>query len=514
MGGGAILPDRLAKRMEQITRKIDKKIAKLSGEKSRRRGVKDHHVGPPPLPQAARNFGDSSPAVQVGPAAAYLPAASTHELRKRMLLSLLIAAGIASLIGTVAGLNTGHAEVGVSFFLMILGTSIGTGVAAQGIRWFGAEEGPGWVRRTITTGCCAVPLLLGSLPIHAVGWTDTALALFYALTIHAALGDRSAPLRRPQDAELRLGSAIGTGLFALLIGAVIGGIMDLHDREQTFAMLGAGSIATAVSIIVQINAWWLGVGMQHRRRWSAFPTAPVAAPAPIDGNIQVPMPPGAPAAGIPVQNESAEPNKDWGPLRAAQTVAQAAMNQELEAASRTEIDDQASLERWGVTRGFWGLVAFVAMCVVVISSISLGMLKQIHEDEATAMILAIVGGGLVALFALRKTTPTRRPGFWRETFRPVILTTLAFLIGGLITGISRYWTCGTVGDEGRVAMVSGLVICSIAWLAMLFFTGGRPRRPRPFLTEAKTPVVAQGAAGVNAEKSAGLSVAAPRDESV
>jgi hypothetical protein len=46
----------------------------------------------------------------------------------------------------------------------------------------------------------------------------------------------------------------------------------------------------------------------------------------------------------------------------------------------------------------------------------------------------------------------------------------------------------SVGDEGRVALVAGLVMSSISLLALTFLTGGKPRKPEeapPFLREVE-----------------------------
>jgi len=61
-----------------------------------------------------------------------------------------------------------------------------------------------------------------------------------------------------------------------------------------------------------------------------------------------------------------------------------------------------------------------------------------------------------------------------------------------------------MNDEGRVALVSGLVMSSLMFLGLTFFTGGKPRAPRasrPFLREV----------GRESEALAGAVVGGPDD---
>jgi len=148
------------------------------------------------------------------------------------------------------------------------------------------------------------------------------------------------------------------------------------------------------------------------------------------------------------------------------------------------------------------------------------------------------------IYALSKLGPVKRIGLWRETLRPFLISMSLFGIGGTTTGIAREWNhyvtpcdAGTdeeesireavdqrtraieaevkvvgakvhipippimrlpqrpfrhgdpnfprlcLGDEERVALVSGLVLSSLLFLSLTltFLTGGRARRTPPFL---------------------------------
>ena len=123
--------------------------------------------------------------------------------------------------------------------------------------------------------------------------------------------------------------------------------------------------------------------------------------------------------------------------------------------------------------------------------------ETFQSHDVTAAVIACTGLASFMLFALRKTTPIKRDGFWRETLRPFLISATMFGIGGTITGIAREWdhfrygseyACRCVADEGRVALIAGLVMCSLLFLVLVLFTGGKRRTPRPFLTSDHAPV--------------------------
>jgi hypothetical protein len=85
------------------------------------------------------------------------------------------------------------------------------------------------------------------------------------------------------------------------------------------------------------------------------------------------------------------------------------------------------------------------------------------------------------------------------------MSLMAFGIGGTITGIAREWshyvhysdyapakTMACLGDEGRVALIAGLVMCSLAFLYLFFFTGGKRRRTQPFVLDTEEDRVLPG----------------------
>jgi hypothetical protein len=186
-----------------------------------------------------------------------------------------------------------------------------------------------------------------------------------------------------------------------------------------------------------------------------------------------------------------------------------------------------------------------------------------NPHEMTAAIILCTGFAAFTIFALRKTGPVKRPGVWRETLRPLLISASLFGIGATTTAISREWNCTygspddckseinrwegeiadlnlnagelvkvqaqirearkqiaihagpihlglegqewrlhnrCVSDEGRVGLVSGLVLSSLSFLLLTFFTGGRPHPIQPFLQDSESgtdrPAVVASPVGV------------------
>ncbi len=112
-----------------------------------------------------------------------------------------------------------------------------------------------------------------------------------------------------------------------------------------------------------------------------------------------------------------------------------------------------------------------------------------YHDEITGAVAGCTGFASFMLFALRKTTPVKRDGFWRETLRPFLIALTMFGIGGMITLIAREWSacdgCGGLDDQGRIGVITGLVMFSLLFLGLTLFTGRRRRAPRPFVLGGK-----------------------------
>ena len=142
------------------------------------------------------------------------------------------------------------------------------------------------------------------------------------------------------------------------------------------------------------------------------------------------------------------------------------------------ISSGRSLERWGATRGFFGIVSFL-LVGGMISTILLAALADWHRDDKTGVVLGSIACGTMMLFTIRKVTPMSQPGFWREWLRPFLMTVSLFGIGATITFMARH--LGDEGVEGDVAMITGLVMSTMMFFVVAALRGKR-REAAPFVT--------------------------------
>ena len=143
------------------------------------------------------------------------------------------------------------------------------------------------------------------------------------------------------------------------------------------------------------------------------------------------------------------------------------------------ISSGRSLERWGATRGFFGIVSFL-LVGGMISTTLLAALADWHRDDKTGVVLGSIACGTMMLFTIRKVTPMSQPGFWREWLRPFLQTVSLFGIGGTTTGIAREFGAPG-GTEVDVMLITGLVMSTLMFVIVTALRGKR-REAAPFLT--------------------------------
>jgi hypothetical protein len=122
----------------------------------------------------------------------------------------------------------------------------------------------------------------------------------------------------------------------------------------------------------------------------------------------------------------------------------------------------------------------------------MSIISELAPIDRTSVIVGCIACFTGMIFALRKTTWTRRGGFWRDTLRPFLQTAFLFGIGAAITCIARAgsFTHHTYDsdrrwvelqgmcDEGFAFAITGLVLCSVALVTVTLLTG-RKRRVHP-----------------------------------
>ena len=511
------LPDKFARRMERISKKIDAKMGKLAGRR-------------PGSPQRAG----------VGPQA-------TLEPKKRMLLSLVFLVGMSVGLGVVFG-NVVQDDVGASAGMLAAAMSGGVLLARRATRWFGIEDGPVWSARLIQA-CCSAPLLaIGAAPMLDSGeHHEAGLAVFLGLLAVSVFANWDKLWHSEHVGEMSVGSALGKALGAV-VATMLAWLITITDTEPDRFVVMAACVAGVTSLVLQSTAW-------HSAPQAApdgDPTRPVRPSnlAPVAHTAAVVVPPPPPPVGSP---------PEW----AIEDSAYAAAEPGSAHPARRKDGPRA---RWAVSRAFWGFVSFGLMGGAIVTFLVPLIATPSNPHEITLAIILCCGFASFMLFALRKTGPVKRPGFWRETLRPFLISVSLFGIGGTTTGIAREWNCTygspeeceseiedfekklvdsdapfavaerkaqlglfdaaiqvaecrsvafetkgpfreareqilnhahrlnlgltgqdwrlqhrCVSDEGRVALVSGLVFSSLSFLFLTFFTGGAPRPTKPFL---------------------------------
>ena len=98
-----------------------------------------------------------------------------------MLLSAILAMGLAIGMGVLAAQTLGSDDKGTAVSILVLGMSGGVIGSRSVIRWFDAKDGPKWAQRMITAACCA-PLMAISLAAYD---NDEGVAIMLGLLVVA-----------------------------------------------------------------------------------------------------------------------------------------------------------------------------------------------------------------------------------------------------------------------------------------------------------------------------------------
>ncbi|MCH7808198.1 MAG: serine/threonine protein kinase [Planctomycetes bacterium] len=472
VGSGPPFTARLTKRMDRISRKFDQRMAKLV----KRGGVRPGRF-------------------ERGVPATATPQAGGH--RRRMWPALMLSVGLLVGLGVLFGSTWGE-PVTPAAFMLALAMAGSIGLSRKTARWFDVTTGPKWAGSVVRL-CVSAPLLfMGAAPLlDGARYNAVGLAVVFALLAVAWWADWDTVFDRAVHGELDVWGAIWKGVGAGLAAVILAGMFDAGREE--LAMYLAASVCTAATLIVQANAWWMA-GRGKRGQ------------------------PGSPAA-VDVRGASEQTDgrddahrSDAPPYAQPVDLAQFGSEQNDEAAKTSAAGADtvhravARRQRLWVSRAFWSIASFVFMGGAIVGFLVPLIAQNVEYHDVTAAIIGCIGSASLMIFALRKTTMYKRDGFWRETLRPLMISVLLFGVGATITGIAREWDYhtpyeqtmatvlgdstatisttistmtwrGHVGDVGRIALVVGLVLCSLLLIGITLFTGHRRRVPKPFLQE-------------------------------
>ena len=497
----AVLPGKVSHKYERISRKIEQRLRKLGGHPM--------HGFPPGggLPQTA------------------------GEYKKRLLLTLMLIVGLSAGLGVIFGNASGSEEGGAAAGMLVFALSGAVVLAGKAAQWFGVVDGPRWASRMVRA-CCAAPLLAIACAPMLGGSTEQSgqgLAVFLGLLVVATFADWEKTWHTAWAGEMSFGNAVGKG-----IGAVVATMIAclVTDTEPDWFVGMSACVAVAGSLIVQTLSW------RHTQR----PTR--GSPPPPPGG-----PPGMGPAGKGYSDDTiafgAPPQSE---PRAMATNPPYIPGSDSGRALGSSVQAQP---RWALTRAFWGIVAFALMGGAIVTFLIPLITRPSNPHDITLAVILCTAFTAFTLFAVRKTGPLKREGFWRETLRPFLISLSLFGIGGTTTGIAREWNCtygcpeaceseidrweneiadldlrageslaiqaqirearkqiavhagpirfGLQGqewrlhdrclsDEGRVGLVSGLVLSSMAFLFLTFLTGRAPRPTEPFLRDGKSGI--------------------------
>ena len=497
LGAEGALPSKLARKMDALSRKIDTKINKLR-QSPRLPG------SPPPLPATdtdAERWGVPIRARKGG----------KQKVLLLGLLTLLLSIGLVAVVGTMCD----DEEKGASAGMLVWGLYLGLVIGRRATRWFSVQDGPVWAQRLIRAACCAPFLAIGCIPLFE--GNDSAGAVFLGLLALAVFKNWENEEDVGSDGEIHVGTLFGTAITALIFTAIAGGITNNDPEEVMF--LAAG-VAAAVALILQAGAWWV---VHQRGRAARAEGAQHDTDDARDEEVT--------RAGI----DHCEMGRELSAFIKSEyeqpaTASPALSERPLIAAPW--VDNRGRRPRALIPRVFWSMISFGLMGGAIVTFLYPLIARPRDSHDITNSILLCIGFAAMSLFTLRKTTPLRQPGFWRETFRPFLISVSLFGIGATTTAIAREWdhkfpsgcietdsllardratvrhelkarALGMIvevpeppdrpgeqwdyhyekaceyeclDDEGKTAVMGGLVMSSITFVGLTFFTGRNPRR--------------------------------------
>lgn len=214
---GSALPGHVAHKYDRISRKIEQRLHKLGGRPVSRKG------------------------------GAFAPE-SAAEHKKRLLLSLIMLAGLSAGLGVIFG-NMEHEDVGASAGMLVAALSGAVMLAGRAVRWFNVEDGPRWAARMVRA-CCAAPLLaIGCAPMFdSSKYSEAGLAVFLGLLVVSVFADWDKTIHAAWIGDLSFGNAVGKALGAV-VATMIACLVTGTEPDWFVAM--SASIAGAGSLVVQ-----------------------------------------------------------------------------------------------------------------------------------------------------------------------------------------------------------------------------------------------------------------------
>ncbi len=453
---GAPLPDRLQRRVDRISRKVDDRVAKLGGQR---------HGGPPPLPPAS---GKATP-----PTARPDPA--PVDRRKR-----LVVAGVCTIVTSIGAAAVGATmfsdEAAIGAGLAVAATTAGLIAARGAIDWLGHSGQAPWVQRFMTVVLAGPALTLGLLPTLTSRNEEEGVAVLMGLAATLVLFNWRAAFTKGADGRLPIWRAVWVGWCAAMLTAAGAAMVNAEPPE---AMLCGAVIAAALAINVHLLGWSLpltgGWGL------AAFG---------ISGRFH---PPVASAEGQPERRGEGSSVVGGGPyLREGWTGADSAAGtagpphveqprmavvQPVQPnplppfahpvsvtprSHRPSTPPGGRVERSTAARVVWAVASFLCFGVFVIALVVNIVERMPRSDERIAALAVCIGGAAAAFFCVTKTTRLKRRTVWRETLWP-----LGVSLGAASTAMCIAMLALPMGTMSRPVVPALLVLLGIGGVSLL-----------------------------------------------
>ena len=462
------IPARVRKRIDRVSEKVARRMDKLAGRPHtpwHRRWQKHRQQGHAQV--------QSPPRDRVG-------------AFKGFVLAAITTVGIAVGLGFLIGIANDEPIAGVSAGMMVVAMTFGVAFAMKVTQWLGTDAQPNWIRRMVLLGCCAPPMLVSALPMveEMSAWGTDAMAVPIGLLIVALFANWDDRVESGARGEWSIGRALWIAFGALIVTAIVSGVLFDSRHEDQLMMIGA-AVAGAVSLVIQSISWFLPLpgfsgalgGHRPDRQDPASRAVPGPAAEPgADETVAVQPPP------PPIHGRAPhQPSSDI-PLG-------------IPVAAGTPVGGRASTHsllypRLGISRAFWGLVAMLLLLASVGSFIFAGVVDHKHHEELAAGITVGIACGAFMLFALQKLTPHKRRGLWRETLCPFLIALMMTSLGACITILATQ----RLANEEFTFTVFGIVASSLLLLVLLIARIYGIARPFP---SGHTSGSANGAAAPN-----------------
>jgi serine/threonine protein kinase len=473
------LPRKMAKRINTVGDKVDKRIRKLEKKHGPRPGQADAVAAPPTQP-ADPVAGDwaRDPA--------YGTPMTTGEVIQRLILALAMAVGLGVGLGFIVDAREeGFASAIMGIVGLAGGITAGTWLCAFLSR---RTRCPRWLERVSRTIPCAITIGIAMIPFGD-RYGDAGAASWAALMVVTFVARWRDHLESGARGEMSLWKSGKVALFALILVSIFGD----GSRGDDEAMRLCAGVAAGASLVLQALAW-----LFHLTRWLDEADAPRmiplrthAAQSPTGAPTRDANAPGEPQPPLArkLGGRHADGHRGWHerPDHASMAVPAGDGSFIVTGPPKRFLFTRilAGLAVLGCLVGLIAIILFsvdaehhLASQQIVVHTYADGQYTHAHEviggsiprSTIVARIAALAGAVLgLLMLALRKMTARRTGGFYRDTLRPVLMTIV--LMG--LAGTGAVLVEGAGDDMAEAAAFVVLILFAMAFLFLLVKRGRR-----------------------------------------